>query len=196
MKKVIGITGGIASGKSVASNIIKKLGYPVIDADIISKKLSEKGNSCYNAIVDTFGEEYLLESKELDRKKLGKLIFNDSSKKELLNSITHPLILEEIERQISTFENGVIFLDIPLLYESKMEFLCDEVICVYVNKDLQIKRLMERDGIDREFAIAKINSQLDLEKKKLMADYFINSDNTLIAEEYQIKNIIDKIKGE
>lgn len=196
MKKVIGITGGIASGKSVASNIIKKLGYPVIDADIISKKLSEKGNSCYNAIVDTFGEEYLLESKELDRKKLGKLIFNDYSKKELLNSVTHPLILEEIERQISTFENGVIFLDIPLLYESKMDFLCDEVICVYVNKDLQIKRLMERDEIDREFAIAKINSQFDLEKKKLMADYIINSDNTLIDEEYQIKNIIDKIKGE
>lgn len=196
MKKIIGITGGIASGKSFACNIIKKMGYPVIDADNISRDLSKKGNPCYWAIVNTFGEDYLLENKELDRQKLGKLIFNNPGKKELLNKITHPLILEEINRQISKINDGVLFLDIPLLFESKMEFLCEKIICVYVDRSLQIERLMKRDNIDKEFAISKINSQMDLEKKKNLADYVINSNVTLLEEEFQIKKIIEEIKGE
>ena len=92
MKKVIGITGGIASGKSTVCNILIELGYPVIDSDIISKRLSQKGNSCYYAIVNNFGDDILLSDGNIDRKKLGNIIFNNKDKKELLNNVTHPLI--------------------------------------------------------------------------------------------------------
>lgn len=188
---VIGITGGIASGKSYVSNVIKEQGYVVIDADIVSKELSETGNAVFNAIIKAFGKEYLDENGNLNRKALGELVFNDEKSLKLLNEISHPLIIEEIKRRVNESNDELVFVDVPLLYESNMEHLFDKIICVYLPKAIQIERLMNRDKISYEYAIKKIESQMNLEQKKNMADFVINSSNSF---DYVKENVIELIK--
>ena len=192
--KVIGITGGIASGKSYVSSVVKKAGYPVIDADLISKDLSKKGGSVYYAIIRTFGESYLDENKEINRQKLGSLIFNDKQAKGLLNSISHPLIVEEMERQIASAKSDLVFVDVPLLYESGLENMFDKIVCVYLPRRIQIERLMNRDNISYEYAVKKIESQLSLETKKSKADFVINSSNSFDYVESSVIELIRKLK--
>ena len=192
--KVIGITGGIASGKSFVSSVIKKTGYPVIDADLISKELSQKGGAVYHAIIKTFGESYLDNNKEIDRQKLGSLIFNDKQAKGLLNSISHPLIVEEMERQIASAKSDLVFVDVPLLYESGLESMFDKIICVYLPRRIQIERLMNRDNISYEYAVKKIESQSSLEQKKMKADFVINSSNSFDYVESNVIELIKKLK--
>lgn len=196
MKRVIGITGGIASGKSTVCNVIMELGYPVIDSDLISKELSKKGNVCYNAIVEAFGNDILLVNGEIDKKKLGNIIFNNQSKKELLNNVTHPLILNEIKRNIGLYDDGFVFVDIPLLYEANMRFLFESVICVYLDRNTQITRLMNRDKIDRDYAIKKIESQMDLNLKKEMSEYIIDSSKSILDTRENTIKIIKELEGE
>ena len=195
MKRVIGVTGGIASGKSNVCSVLNELGYPVIDADKISFELSQKGMPIYKAIRESFGDDYLLENGEIDRKKLGKLIFKNSAAKLILNQISHPIILEEMKRQISSYKDGLIFIEVPLLYEAKLEGLCDKVICVFLSKKLQVERLIEREGIDEDYALAKIHSQMDLYMKKSLADYVIDSKGSFDETKAQVINIINEIKG-
>ena len=194
MKRVIGITGGIASGKSNVSNVIKSLGYHVIDSDLITHKLEDIGGKVYNAIVLAFGKSYLKDDKSLDRKKLGNLIFSDAKAKEKLNSISHPIIVDEIKKEINNINDEMIFVDIPLLYESKLEYLCDKIICVYLPKNEQIKRLIFRDNIDEEFAIKKVDSQMSLDKKKELADYVIDSRGTFLETKKQVEDLIKELK--
>jgi dephospho-CoA kinase len=194
MKKVIGVTGGIASGKSNVLSVIKNLGYKVIDTDIIAQELQQKNMPIYNAIKETFGSEYFTLDGELDRKKLGSLIFHNEEAKNKLNSISHPLIHEVVLDEIGK-SNGIIFIDVPLLYESGFDSLCDKVLCVYLNRETQIKRLMERDNIDLEYAKSKINSQMDLNKKKEMADYVIDSKGSFGETRCQVLKILEEIKG-
>lgn len=196
MKRVIGITGGIASGKSNVCQVVSDLGYPVISSDKISMDLSKKDGPMYKAIVNKFGSEYLDEAGEIDRKKLGRLIFNNSAAKLVLNQATHPIIVEEIKRQIKELPEGLIFVEIPLLYEAKLEYLCDKIICVFLNKKQQVIRLMEREGIDEDYALAKIHSQMDLYMKKEFADYVINSQGTFEETREQVINLIQSIQGE
>lgn len=193
---VIGITGGIASGKSHVVDVISKMGYEVIDSDKISYELSLKGNKVYNEIINTFGEEYVLSNGEIDRKKLGRLIFNSEKDKQKLNEISHPYIIKEIKKRLKESQGSIVFLDIPLLYEAKLEYLCDKIICVYLDKTKQIERLMARDGIDYEYALKKINSQIDLQIKAKQSDYIINSYGSLEQTKTITKNLIEKIKGE
>jgi dephospho-CoA kinase len=192
--KVIGITGGIASGKSYVSSVIKKAGYPVIDADLISKELSQKGGSVYHAIIRTFGESFLDENKEINRQKLGSLIFNDKQAKGLLNSISHPLIIEEMEKQIKMAKTDLVFVDVPLLYESGLENMFDKIVCVYLPRKIQIERLMNRDNISYEYAVKKIESQMSLDKKKRMADFVINSSNSFDYVSLDVIELIKKLK--
>ena len=194
MKRIIGVTGGIASGKSNVCRVIKNLGYEVIDSDLIAKELSEKGKVIYNSIINVFGEEYLDENKEIDRKKLGKLIFNNSAAKLLLDKATHPYIVEEIKNRLSVSKNQLIFVDIPLLYDCNLTYLCDKIICVYVDLETQIERLMARDKIEHEYALSKINSQMSLEKKKELADFVIDSSKSFENTEKQVLEIIEKLK--
>ncbi len=192
--KVIGITGGIASGKSYVSSVVKKSGYPVIDADQISKELSEKDKPVYNAIVRTFGESYLDENKNLDRQKLASLIFNDKQAKGLLNGISHPLIIDEMERQIKNAESDLVFVDVPLLYESHIENMFDKIVCVYLPRTIQIERLMKRDNITYEYAVKKIESQKSLEEKKNLADFVINSSNSFDSVDKSVIELIKTLK--
>ena len=192
-KKIIGITGGISSGKSNVSNIFKKLGYKVIDSDLIYKELSKRPNACYKAILEEFGDEYLDSYLEINRAKLGKLIFTNNEAKLKLNSITHPLVLEEIKKEIDK-SDGIIFLDIPLLFEAKMEYLCDKIICVYVPYEIELQRLIERDNISISYAKSKISSQMSLETKKDLSDYVINSSGSFEKTYEQVLKCLDKIK--
>lgn len=196
MKKIIGITGGISSGKSFVCSYLNKLGYLVLDCDNINRHLSKKNGPIYLKIVEEFGIEYLDSNLEIDRKKLGNLIFNDSKAKIRLNNISHPLILEELKREINNSNENIIFVEIPLLFEAKLEYLCDEIICVYLPKDIQIERLILRDKITKEYAVNKINSQMSLERKKELSDYIINSEYGFNDTICQINDIIEKIKGE
>ena len=195
MKRVIGITGGIASGKSNVCTVIRELGYPVIDCDEITKKNYEINGKIYNVVLERFGKDFLLDDGNIDRKKLGKLVFNNSSAKMLLNSITHPIIKEELLSEISKYNDGLVFVEIPLLYEAKFDSLCDKVICVFLSQKYQVERLMEREGIDEDFALKKIHSQMDLYMKKSLADYVINSKGSFDETKLQVIDVINNIKG-
>ncbi len=195
MKRIIGVTGGIASGKSNVCNIIEQEGYPVIDCDKITAELSVQGGLLYNVIVKEFGEDFLLDNGDLDRKKLAKKIFNDSKSKELLDKITHPIIYEEVKKRLDKISDGLVFLEAPLLYESKFDNICDKIICVFLQKRLQVQRLMDREGIDEDYALAKIHSQMDLYMKKSLADFVIDSKGTFEETKLLVLNVINDIKG-
>lgn len=195
MKQIIGVTGGIASGKSNVCNIIEQEGYPVIDCDKITAELSVQGGLLYNVIVKEFGKDFLLDNGDLDRKKLAKKIFNDSKSKEVLDKITHPIIYEEVKKRLDNVSDGLVFLEAPLLYESKFDNICDKIICVFLQKRLQVQRLMDREGIDEDYALAKIHSQMDLYMKKSLADYVIDSKGTFDETKLLVLNVINDIKG-
>jgi dephospho-CoA kinase len=189
----IGITGGIASGKSYVCSEIKKLGYPLIDCDQINRDFQQIGMPIYNEIVKHFGNEFLNEDKTINKTELGKLIFSNEEKRLLLNSISHPLIIGEMKRQIEK-NDGLIFMEIPLLYETGLEYLCDKIICVFVDEKIQINRLMARDGIEYDYTINKIKSQMPLSLKKDKSDYIIDSSNGFDDTKKQINEIIEKLK--
>ena len=195
MKKVIGITGGIASGKSNVCNVIKNEGYQIIDSDKINRDLSLNDEPIYLKIVEKFGTEYLTSDGEIDKKKLAKLIFHDSKAKEELNNISHPIIINEIKRQIDLATDDIIFVEIPLLYEAHLEYLCDKVICVFLNKKTQVERLMQREGIDEDYALEKIHSQMDLYIKKIKADFVVDSKGDFDETKKQVIKILKEIKG-
>ncbi len=195
MKKVIGITGGIASGKSNITFLLRQKGYVVIDSDAISRRLSEPDGPVYQAIIKEFGRDYLKEDLTIDRSRLGKYIFSDEVARQKLNAISHPFIVQEIKNQINQVEKGFLFLDIPLLYEAHLEYLCEKVICIYLSYDIQLKRLMARDQIDCLYAQEKIASQMSLEEKKKKADYVIDTSGTFEQTEALLDQLLLKIKG-
>ncbi len=166
------LTGSIATGKSSVSKLLKSLGFEIVDADKIAKELINPSE-----IEKLFGEEYIKDG-EVDRKRLGALIFSDSKKRALLESYLHPLIREEISKRVNRLkeEGGEYILDIPLFFESGEGYDKDEgVIVVYAPYKLQLSRLMKRDGLSEEEAKARIESQIDIEKKKKSADFVIDN---------------------
>jgi len=193
---LIGLTGGIGSGKSTVSNLFRKYGIPIIDADLIAREVVEPGKKAWKAIIDHFGEEILLPDQHINRKKLGNLIFQNKEKRMELNEITHPIILAEILTRAEELQkhHQQVIVDIPLLFESKREPLFDQIIVVYVNKSIQLQRLMARDQISKEEALQKINAQMSLESKKEKADIVIYNDQDLSKTEQQVLTIIRQWK--
>jgi len=190
--KVIGLTGGIASGKSTVSNIIKKLGGLVIDADIIAREIVESGKPVLQKIVDSFGQSVLKEDGTLNRKYLGSIVFNNKEKLKKLNNITHPAIKEKINDTIKYFEcigKNLVFLDAALLIEMEMYKKVDEVWLIVVDRETQVKRLMNRDNISYQDAIKRIESQMPLEEKTKYADVIINNQGSI--EELENKVILE-----
>lgn len=190
---LIGLTGGIASGKSTVSNWLSEHGYPIIDADKIARDVVEPGMGAYEAIVGQFGREILFEDGTINRKKLGSIIFKDEKKRSELNQIVHPAVRREMLAQKDRYEaegHETIIFDIPLLFESNLFHLVDRVMLVYVDKKTQLNRLLERDQAGSEDAKARIASQLPLEDKKSRADYIIDNSGSLEETFQQLKNVI------
>jgi len=196
--QVIGLTGGIATGKSTVSATLENAGAVIIDADRIARKVVKKNLPAYRQIVDTFGESVLLPDGEINRTALGNLIFNDPHKKQLLNAIVHPHVRKETNRQLKHIENNnpnaLVILDIPLLFEAGMHKDLSEVIIVYAPEHIQIKRLMERDHISQEDALSRIRSQMPVEEKKSLATRVIDNSGTLEHTRKQTLEIFQRLK--
>lgn len=185
--KIIGLTGGISTGKSTVSNYLLQKGYLVIDADLVAREVVLKGSEGLRVLVDAFGEGILSEVGELDRKRLGQLIFHDEEKRQLLNRLLHPLIRQKILDSIETYrliDPSIVFLDIPLLFETDYSSLCDEVWVVFVNDQVQLERLMLRDQLNEQEALKRLDSQWSIHKKAKLATRVINNERSL-EETYQ-----------
>ncbi len=193
---IIGITGGIASGKTTVSNILKKRGAFIIDADQIAHEILKKGKPGWKEVKEEFGKKILTQNGEIDRSYLGELVFNDQNKLKKLENITHPLIIAEIKKRIKNAKSRnhagkPIFLDAALLYETGLDKLVDEVWVIYVDRETQLNRLMQRDNFSRIQAQKRIDSQISLEKKKVMADRVIANRGSFMQLKEKI-NIIWK----
>lgn len=173
MSHVIGITGSIAVGKSSVTQYLKTHGYCVLDADEISHQALEKQSDCYDQIISHF--DCLDEHQQISRSKLGQIVFHDAQKKALLESIIHPYVKKCLQKGIAECKDPLVFLDVPLLYETHMDEMCDAVIVVYVDEQTQLKRLMARNHIDEQEARLLINQQISIEEKKHMGDYIIDN---------------------
>ncbi|MDR4948826.1 dephospho-CoA kinase [Neobacillus cucumis] len=193
MSLVIGLTGGIASGKSTVSNMLKEMSITVIDADVEARLAVMNGEPAYKEIIEEFGHNILLENGEIDRQKLGSIIFNQADKRQRLNEITHPEVRKRMLEQVETAKKNkeeVIVLDIPLLFESKLTYMVEKTILVYVNSDVQIQRLMERNHLSSADAQARINSQMPLSEKMKLADAVINNNGALADTKHQLLKIL------
>lgn len=195
---IVGLTGGIASGKSTVSELIKQRGIPVIDADKIAREIVEKGSIVLKDIVNEFGYEILNEDGELNRKKLRELVFNDKRKLDKLNQITHPAIKERILENINRLRDigcKICIVDAALLIEAKFNEIVDLVILIYVDQKTQIERLIKRDNISKEDALKIINSQMKLEDKIKFADYIVDNTKDIEYTTKQVNNIISSIES-
>ena len=178
----VGLTGGISSGKSTISSWFLQKGIVVLDADQIVKNLQRPNSPLVLKLAEEFGASIVNENGELARDVLGKIIFYDQEAKERLNAMIHPLVQAKLEEEIERLKKvgeGLVVLDIPLLFESRFEALVDRTVVVYVSPDVQLQRLMKRDQIDREYALAKMNSQMSLDEKRARADYVLINDGTM-----------------
>lgn len=194
MKKIIGLTGSIASGKSTVSNKLKEYGYKIIDCDAINHEILLKDNLGYLAVLESFGLGILDENSQIDRKKLGALVFSNESLKKELNQILHPIIKKIVIEEINKIDDGIVFLDCPLLFETDFHELCDLKVVVYVNLDQQIQRLMHRDGITFPNALKKIYAQMPLEDKLVLADYVIDNCHGFGDLDWQIKQLLFRLE--
>ncbi|MEZ0119493.1 MULTISPECIES: dephospho-CoA kinase [Heyndrickxia] len=193
MAKIIGLTGGIASGKSTVSNMLKTKGFTIVDADIAARKVVEPGELAYEQIIEAFGEGILLQDLTLDRKKLGALIFADEALRMKLNSIVHPAVRAWMTREKDrAIENGkkTVFLDIPLLFESRLTYMVERTILVYVDEETQLKRLMARNGLSEKEAQMRIRAQMPLSEKKALADAVLDNNGSLEETKQQLEKIV------
>ncbi|MCK1977408.1 dephospho-CoA kinase [Jeotgalicoccus huakuii] len=195
MYKVIGLTGGIASGKTTVSNYLKDQGFTVLDADVYSRKTTEKNGPAIPEIIEEFGEDIVDESGNLNRKKLGNIIFNDEEKRKKLNVIVHPLIRQMMNSDEERFkEKGHVFLDIPLLFENGLDSRCDLIITVYVDRDVQIERLSERNNLSRSDAVSRIDSQMPLSDKASKSDIVFDNNGKLDELYEQVNKFLETLK--
>jgi dephospho-CoA kinase len=178
---IIGLTGGIATGKSTAAEYLKKKGAKIIDADQISHKITQKGEKGWMLVVNEFGKNILREDGEFDREKLGEIVFSDTAKRKKLEALLHPLIIYEMKEEAHEYlESGqiVVFMA-PLLYETGLNRFCDQVWVISASKEAQIKRLEKRNNFDQDDALKRIDSQLSIEEKKKKADVVIENNSTI-----------------
>ncbi|WP_413854497.1 dephospho-CoA kinase [Candidatus Ruminimicrobium bovinum] len=192
---IIGLTGSIATGKSQSSKIFKQLGCYIIDADKLSRTLTVKGSKCLADIVRVFGKDILKPNGELDRKKLGLIVFSDKQAKTELEKIIHPHIIKKTNEVIAKkYKTTDIIVDAPLLFEVGLDRVCDKVIVIYAKYHLQLKRLMKRDNLSKKEAEKRIALQMPIEEKMKLADITIDNSGTLSELKRNIKFIYKTIK--
>ena len=189
----VGLTGNIATGKSYASKVFAELGAHIIDADLVAHDLLRSGTKTYDEIVGDFGEKILNQAREIDRKKLAQIVFFNIEKRLKLNSLIHPEVGAEILRRIYNLEqassSGIIIVDAALMVETRSYEMYQRLIVVACDPEIQISRLMSRDGLTEKEARARITSQMPIEEKLKLADYVIETSGTLKQTREQAESI-------
>lgn len=189
---VAGLTGGIASGKSTVARMFAELGAAVVSADAIAREIVASGMPALDEIRTAFGENVILPDGTLDRRRLGDIVFSDTAKRRQLEEITHPRIRETMARRIddAARRGQPVIAETPLLFESDASLaLVDVVIVVYISPELQLQRLMARDGLSREEAQARIDAQLPLAEKVMRADFVIDNEGDPASTRSQVARI-------
>lgn len=194
MGKIIGITGGIASGKSTVTNFLRQKGFEVVDADALVHQLQKPGGRLYQILVEHFGEKVLLEDGGLDRPLLASLIFSNSEEREWSKETQGQIIREELGslRDKLAQTEDVFFMDIPLLFEQDYASWFDETWLVYVSRDTQLDRLMNRDQLSKESAETRLASQWPLEEKKKFATYILDNNG---SREQLLSQVVTLLEG-
>jgi dephospho-CoA kinase len=197
---IVGLTGGIASGKSTIADMFKKEGAYIIDLDMISRKVVKPGKPAWRDVVHIFGKEVLNEDQTLNRKKVGDIVFSDAEKRKKLERIIHPKIaaekLMEIKGIAKKDNQAIVIIDIPLLIETNKQDTVDKVVLVYTSPQGQVERLVKRDGLSLEDAHKRLTSQMPIEDKKKYAHYIINNDGPLGKIQKEVKEIFRELKKE
>jgi dephospho-CoA kinase len=177
--------------------MFQELGAYLIDADIVARQVVEPGQPAWEEIVEHFGPHILLDNKQIDRKKLGSIIFHQPEERRILNQIIHPRVIEDIDRQIqdicNTQPDRVILIDVPLLIEASMQNTYAKIIVVYVSENVQLTRLMDRDNISEQEAWKKIRAQMLLSEKVKYATHVIRNDETLDKTKKQVIKVYQEI---
>ena len=196
---LLGVTGGIASGKSYVSEILEELGAPLIDFDELARVVVEPGKTAFEQIVAYFGKQVLADNGALDRKKLSEIVFSDMEKRKKLESFTHPAIYEEFFNCIATITakepDAVIQTAVPLLIEVNMQFLFDKLLVVHIPPEVQVERLVKRDNISTEEAANILKSQLPIDEKVGFADFVIRNEGTKEQTRGQVEKLCGEING-
>lgn len=198
-KRVIGLTGGIATGKSTVSQIFRELGVPVVDADHIARQVVAKGSEALQELVDLLGTEILKPDGSLNRARLGEMIFADPEIRQKVDEIMHPRVFvqmqEATQKALASARTPVVILDVPLLFESGYTLrLADETVVVYAKPSVQKARLMARNNVDEAEAERRIASQMSLEEKMRRADYVIDNSGSLSETEKQVRRLWEEWK--
>ena len=197
--KIVGLTGGISSGKSTVSSYLKQLKIPVIDADEVARKVVEPNSQGAREIRKTFGSDVFEEDGSLNRQKLGSLIFSNAENRQKLDDLLQPLIkimiLDEIEEYRQKGENMIV-LDLPLLFEKQYEELCEDIIVVYIPKELQLERLMRRNQYTKQEALSRIDSQLSIEEKRKRATFLLDNQGSIQQLYQQVEQWLVETKND
>jgi dephospho-CoA kinase len=196
----VGLTGGIASGKSLVARIFKDLGVHIIDADRIVHDLLESDEEVYKEVLDYFGKDIIRADKSIDRRKVGEIVFNDAQKRQWLNNCLHPRVFsiynEKVRLLCDRQPDCIVALDAALLIETGYHRVMDRVIVVYADHEQQVERLAARDNLSREQALVRIASQMPLSEKRGHADFVIDNTGTRESTERQARSVFDKLKQE
>ena len=195
--RVFGLTGGIGSGKSTVARLFREEKIPVVDADRISREITSPGKPAYIDIVGRFGEEILLPDGRIDRKMLGAIIFADPAKRADLEAITHPRIALGIREAVSALASEghpVAIVEAALIHEKEPQGMFDAVIGVRCGTELQVLRLMHRDGISREQALQIVSSQMDPEEKARASDYVIDNSGDIAGTRAQVRSLAETLR--
>ena len=194
---VVGLTGGIASGKSTVASFFEELGARRIDADRLAREALARGTPGWAQAVARFGRGILLPDGEIDRKGLAARVFADAAERRALEAIVHPAVRESVRRRLAEIgreePSALVVLEVPLLFETGMDRGCDARVVVFVPEALQIERLMARDGIDREEALRRIRAQMPLSEKCARADWVIDNAGPLAATQAQVRDIYRRL---
>ena len=190
---IIGLTGSIASGKSTVAKMLEGYHLPIVDADLVARQVVEPGTETLVKIAEAFGEGVIKKDGSMDREKVGSIIFHEPAKRKMLNDIIHPAIRVEMIRQRDEFlEQGAphVVMDIPLLFESKLQHFVDKILVVSVKEGIQLERLMKRNHLSEEEARARIASQLPISVKEKGADAVIYNNEDIEATARQLEGIL------
>ena len=198
--KVIGLTGGIGTGKSTVSAYLNEKGCIILDADKMSRELTAPGGAALSSIREAFGDEVFFDDGTMNRKLVGTIVFNDESKRHILESIITAKVVEQTIDEVNRMQeegfDGIVILDAPLLFEFGMEKYADESWLVTADLDVRLERIMKRDGLDRKSILERISSQMSDEQKIAIADFIIDNSEDLGHLYRQIDILIERVMNE